>query len=92
MNIDNLLEPMISAPDSQLDQEACVDIENLIGLPITEQLLGLIDIRDRCIMGGLASTFVMKVFDALIDAAGKKHNALDNSLESLNNARNKRKK
>ena len=92
MNIDKLLEPMTSAPDGQLDPDVCADIKNLIGLPVTEQLLGLIDIRDHCIMGGLASSFVMKVFDGLIDVAGKKHNELDNSLEALNNAKTKRNK
>ena len=86
-NVDSLLTGLGDGAGTQIDRSAAEKCKSLVGLSITSQLLGLIDIRNDCIMGGLASTFVMKAFDAIIDLAGSLHNDLPDSKQALENAR-----
>lgn len=58
--INQMLESLSQAPNSQIDKRITDDLKELIGKPIPEIKIGTVKAIDYCVVGGLASDFAMK--------------------------------
>lgn len=59
--VNEMLQKLSEAPDSQLDATMCVHLKNLIGKPKAEVKRGVIYAIDMCVYSALSSGFVLKI-------------------------------
>lgn len=68
--LNELVEQLAKAPDSQLDATMCEKLKLLVGKPIDEVKLGLMEVLDLSARYALASGFMMTALNITFQAIG----------------------
>lgn len=76
--IDEMLELLSHAPDSQIDKTITERLKNLIGKPLPEIKTEVMHCIDDCVYGSLSSGFALKTLNILHEVY------LDGKLEDFN--------